>query len=142
MALNKPLIVPDTSVLLKWLIHEAAFGENALRLRSNYLCGKVSLMIPALTLWEVNNFLGRHFSPNDATSIFSTLLGYKIQKALPSVELSHLAFKIMKKCPKVSFYDASYHALAIDLKGTFLTADKNYFQKAKSFKHIKLLSSY
>jgi len=40
---------------------------------------------------------------------------------------------------QTSFYDTSYHFLAILLKATFLTCDKRYFQKAKQLKHITLL---
>jgi len=38
-----------------------------------------------------------------------------------------------------SFYDTSYHFLAKLLKGVFLTADKDYFKKARGFGCIKLL---
>lgn len=142
MALNKPLILPDTSTLLKWLVHESDLKNKSHRLREQHLNGEVDLLIPALTIWEINNFLGRNFDPDFAAAVFSTFQSYKIPKALLSLEETFLAFKIMKKCPKVSFYDTSYHALAISLNGTFLTADKKYFQKAKGFKHIKLLSKY
>lgn len=39
---------------------------------------------------------------------------------------------------KASFYDASYHFLANLLEGTFLTCDKEYFEKAKKLGKIKL----
>lgn len=38
-----------------------------------------------------------------------------------------------------SFYDTSYHFLAKLLKGIFLTADSQYFRKAKEFGNIELL---
>lgn len=40
---------------------------------------------------------------------------------------------------KTSFYDTSYHFLAQLLDGTFLTADEDYFKKAKNLGHIELV---
>ncbi|MDZ4217204.1 MAG: type II toxin-antitoxin system VapC family toxin, partial [Candidatus Gracilibacteria bacterium] len=51
------------------------------------------------------------------------------------------AFKIIKTYP-VSFYDASYHALALVTKGTFVTLDEKYYQKTKGLKHVIPLGEY
>lgn len=40
---------------------------------------------------------------------------------------------------KSTFYDTSYHILALFLKGVFLTSDEKYFNKAKELGSIKLL---
>jgi len=48
----------------------------------------------------------------------------------------------MKKYTKISFYDAAYHALALNTGGTFITADKKYYEKTKSEGNIMLLKNY
>ena len=48
--------------------------------------------------------------------------------------------RLVKKYPKVSFYDASYHALAKAYEGTFITADKKYYEATKKEGNIKLFS--
>ena len=56
------------------------------------------------------------------------LTGYRFEEEVPAAIYSK-AFKLMKKF-KVSFYDAAYHAVAINRSGTMLTADDMYFCKA------------
>ena len=39
-------------------------------------------------------------------------------------------------------YDSIYHALALELSATFVTADRRHFAKAKQFGHMELLSEW
>jgi len=41
-----------------------------------------------------------------------------------------------------SFYDASYHALAISNECQFITADKRHVAKTKNFGHVTLLQDW
>ncbi len=136
------LIIPDASTLIKWTALEDDDLENALRLREDFTNKKCRILIPALCMWEINNFLGRNLDTEGAMHFFSIFKQYNFRQAMPTFEISHLAFQLMKKAEKISFYDASYHSLAISSEGTFLTADKKYFEKTKKFGHIKLLSNY
>lgn len=43
---------------------------------------------------------------------------------------------------QVTFYDAAYHALAIEQDGFFVTADEKYIQKAGSAGHIVHLKDW
>ncbi len=52
------------------------------------------------------------------------------------------AYKLLKGVPKASFYDAIYHALALYLGATYITADKKYYDLMRHKGHIKLLSDY
>lgn len=49
-----------------------------------------------------------------------------------------LILEIVKDC-KVTFYGAAYHATAILANGTFVTADKEYFKRAKAKGHVLML---
>lgn len=42
---------------------------------------------------------------------------------------------------RVTFYDASYHASAIDQKGKFITSDKKYFERVKGKAYIQCSAS-
>lgn len=136
------LIVPDASVLIEWITMESSFKKQAFAFQKDFLTKKVDVLIPALCLWEINNFFGRRYEVKKAGGIFSNFLGYKFTQALLSLETSVLAFNIMKGSEKISFYDASYHALAIESGGTFLTADKKYYEKTKRIGSIMLLENY
>lgn len=135
-------IILDTSVLLKWLISEPEDREQANALRSLFLDGEVDIKILALTVWEINNQLGRIFEADGAARLFSHFQMYKLPQMLLKTSDCLTAFHIMKKCPGVSFYDASYHAVALQENAKFLTADKKYYDKAKKFGHIQLLKDY
>lgn len=139
---SKNLIVVDSSVIIKWLTDEKEDLENALLLKDRYLARKVSIRIPLLAHWEINNHLGRNYPPAEAAALYSHFLMIRLPQALLSIEETTRAFEIMKKVPGVSYYDAAFHALAICKKATFVTSDKKYYEKAKSFGNIKLLKDY
>jgi len=52
-----------------------------------------------------------------------------------------LIFELMKNL-SVSFYDASYHALAKKIGGVFITADNRYYDKAKVVGNIEPLGNF
>lgn len=137
MVENKPLIFIDASVILKWLVGEEN-SEAAFNYYHSFYQKEIRLAVPSLCYYEVLNALGvKHQSV--ALSSFNHLLNLKLEEYVIDLPLANSALEIMAKIPKIAFYDAVYHALAIMHKGTFLTADKSYYGKAKKLKHIKLL---
>ena len=52
------------------------------------------------------------------------------------------AFDLINTYKTISFYDASYHALALEEGGTFLTNDEKYYKKTKNAGGIMLLRDY
>lgn len=139
---NRPLIIPDSSVLIKWCVKEEEDREQVVKMQQDFVDDKFKILVPMLIDWEINNFLGRSFDPSTASSKYSNFKMLQLTSVTPTLELSHEAFKIMKKCPGVSFYNASYHALAIQHEAVFLTADKKYFDKAKKLGQVMLLKAY
>ena len=142
MAVKNGRYIPDASTLIKWVGLEMEDLEQAEAFREDYKNGLVKIVVPALMFWELGNYLGRHFDEETATSLFNHFQNYQIQQALVTLETATYTVKIMKRYPKTSFYDASYHALAVQLDGIFLTSDKKYYDKAKSLGHIQLLKDY
>lgn len=142
MGESKDLLIVDSSVIIKWLTDEKEDIEAALLIRERYQNKKLKILIPLLVHWEINNHLGRNYSPEEATVQYSHFLLIRLPQALLSIEETHTTFKIMKKFSGISFYDASFHAMALHKQGTFVTSDKKYYEKAKSLGNIKLLKDY
>lgn len=137
MVENKPLIFVDACVILKWLIGEED-SDAALDYYNSFYQKEIRLAVPTLCYYEVLNALGvKHKSI--ALPSFNHLLNLKLEEYIIDLSLVSAALEIMNKIPKIAFYDAIYHALAILHKGVFLTADKAYYEKAKKLKHIQLL---
>lgn len=136
----KKLYIVDASVIIKWFTIEN-LREAALKLKKDFIEEKIELGIPHLALYETMNFITRKY-PNDSTLIFSQLIMLKIDEF--SVTLGNIAktIEITQEFPKTTFYDTTYHALAIQNDGTLLTADEKYYNQAKSLKHIQLLKDY
>ncbi len=141
MAENNPLYIIDASVLLKLFIEETQNLKEAIAVQTDFLKNKIQLGMPSFCLYEILNTLCRQF-PDKAMISLSQILMLNISEYRLNLENSYRALTIMQKFPKVSFYDASYHAIAIENGGMFITADENYYKKTRSLKHIKLLKNY
>lgn len=133
--------VVDASVVLKWLLEETNHTEEALKLYYDFGDGKVDLIAPVHIFTEVANTIGRKI-PKAALACFSDLKQMRIREYMLSIELSSIAFKLMQKHPEISFYDAAYHALALQEGATFITADKRYYEHMKCEGNLMHLSEY
>lgn len=136
------LIFPDANVMIKWCVREEEDREQVEKMQEDFVDEKIQIVSSGLVEWELNNYLGRKFSENEAARKYSYFKLFQFTQIFLNLEISSLAFKIMKKCPGVTFYDASYHSMGLLMKGLFLTADKKYYERAKSFGNIKLLKDY
>lgn len=135
------ILVPDTSVLLKWVLEsgEENDRDSALELREAWLAGNCSIVLPSLWLFEIGNVLGIK-QPGLAAPLLQILLDYRIEEA-PPPQFFEKALVLMKT-HNVTFYDAAFHALAINRSGVMITADEAYFRKASRAGHIQLLSKW
>lgn len=134
--------IVDASVLIKWVGREAEDLNQAEALRVAYKNGQVELTVLTLTFWEIGSYLSGKFDAKTATSVFNHFQNYAFVQTVLSLEEVATAMSIVKKYPGVSFYDASYHALALNKAKVFLTADKRYYEKAGKLGHIQLLKDY
>lgn len=139
MAENK-FYIADASVILKWFLEEDD-SEVSLKILDDFRDNRIDIGILGHTIFEVMNVLimkvskeaGRYFS-------FLNMLG------LSYVELSEADVKVagdlIKKGLKLSFYDAAYHAVAMNQRGIFITADERYFEQTKKVGSSMLLKNY
>ena len=130
----------DASVILKWVLGEENEGDQsvALKILDTWATGLAELVAPSLWQYEVGNFLGRELR-HEATEKMNLLLDLGIQ----SVDLNN---SIIERCfawmeqHDVTFYDASYLAVAFEIQGTLITADEKFCRKMRNVGRICLLS--
>lgn len=132
------IIVIDASVILKFVLRDDEDRrEKALKILYGWLEGKYNIILPSLWLFEVGNILSKR-EPTHAGEILKRLLEYEYTEARITESLINIVLKLVRE-KGVTFYDAVYHAIAIQEKGRFVTADKDYFERAKDRGHIQLL---
>jgi predicted nucleic acid-binding protein len=136
-------VVPDASVILKWVLHaeDEPNAEDALRILDAFLGEQITLCLPSLWRYEVGNILGMR-RPALAREAMEALLAYQFEEEDLHAEycLDVLRFVTMTK--GVSFYDAAYHVLALRMNGVYVTADKRYVSQVSRKGHVVLLSDW
>jgi predicted nucleic acid-binding protein len=139
--MSPTVVVPDASVLLKWILRSDDEPDRgrALELKTAWLEDACDLVVPSLWIFEIGNVLGlKH--PATAASLLQAMIDLGIREEAPHGYIAAVV-KLMRDY-KVTFYDAAYHALAIHHRGTMLTADRAYVKKAARAGHVKLLNDW
>ena len=136
-----PVVVPDASVLLKWALDttDEEDRQRALQLRDDWLAGQCRLVVPSLWVYEVGNILGRR-EPRLAPRLLAVLVDYRFEE-MDAPALSKRALELVIRL-RVTFYDAAYHAAALLLDGTFVTADEAYVRRARRIGHVTRLREW
>jgi predicted nucleic acid-binding protein len=137
-----PLVVPDASVLLNWVLpsKEESDADQALLLRTAIVDGDVRVLLPALWLYEVGNTVARRF-PTHASGWLSALMKFGLKEAPPSHRWLVRVLELTKRY-EVSFHDAAYHALAIIHDGLFVTADTRYVTRVAETGNVVALGEW
>src|SRR5947209_20494785 len=137
-----PLVVPDVSVLLKWVLpsDDEPDADKALLLRTAIQEEAVDALLPALWLHEVGNTVARRF-PMHASSWLSALMKFGVEEASPSPVWLAKTLELTQRY-EVPFYDAAYHALAVIHKGMFVTADSRYVNRVREAGSIIALTEW
>jgi predicted nucleic acid-binding protein len=136
-----PLLVPDASVLLKWVLRsdDEDDRDRALALKAAWLAGSCQVVVPTLWAFEVGNVLGvKHAATAD--QLLSAMIDLRMPEESPAAYTTEI-FRLMGDYG-VTCYDAAYHALAIARDGTMLTADRRYARKAGRAGRVTLLDDW
>ena len=139
--MSVPVIVPDASVLLKWALEsdDEDDREQALALKDSWLSGACLVLVPTLWVFEVGNILGIKRSAS-ARQLLQAMVDLELEERAPQ-SYFEVIYRLMGR-HKVTFYDASYHGLAIHMGGTFLTADAAYAKKTSAAGHVLQLQDW
>ncbi len=137
-----PIVVPDASVILKWVLPPADEPEADLArmLRNAIVEEEIQALVPALWLYEVGNTLARRF-PDEAARLLAALMKLELEELAPSREWLE-AVLTLTRGHGVTFYDAAYHAIAIMHQGSFVTADDRYASQMAEIGSIVLLRDW
>jgi len=139
-------IVIDSCVFNKLFLQEPD-REQAIALINEVTKRKYQVLAPSLFLYEVLTTASTSNFPTEQA--FELICQY--QKAnLELIDLDQLCIlKAIEICETghqksgfPSFYDASYHALAIVNDCTFITADNRHVSKTLQLGHIVLLQNW
>ena len=134
------IVVPDASVLLKWVLPTSEEGrDTALQLREAATTGEITLMVPPLWLYEVANTLARRF-PDQAAQLLDALVVFGLIERRATDAWRQQALMLTRNYG-VTFYDAAYHALALVEHGDFVTADSGYVEKTRAAGSVSLLGA-
>ncbi|MBI2443351.1 MAG: type II toxin-antitoxin system VapC family toxin [Candidatus Levybacteria bacterium] len=132
--MNNTTLILDSSVIAKWFFPEND-SEKVLKIKESFTNNTVSVVIPVLLYYEINNLLKTaikmfRINENDAIKVYKAFL--KLNFVSYSSEL--LLEKTLETAVRfdISSYDASYVALAEYLQVTFLTADQRLLQRVSS----------
>lgn len=124
------IVVPDASVLLKWVVagDDEPYTGAALSLRDEAVSGTIELLVPQLWIYEVGNTLARRF-PDQADELLASLVDFGMTEWRLDPRWRAQAVSLAVAYG-VSFYDAAYHATALVGSGVFVTADERYVRRA------------
>lgn len=136
------ICVPDASVILKWVLpaEEEPYADAAEAIRDAFVAGDLDLLVPSLWLFEVGNTLARKYAMQ-AEALLETLASLQIPEAGMTGEWRGITLGLAVR-HQTTFYDASYHALAMTRNGVFVTADEKYLERVKPEPHARHLREW
>jgi len=139
-------VVLDSCVFSKLFLQEPD-RQEAVELITELSQRNIKVLVPSLFLYEVLSIATA--SPFPIEKAYALITQYQSAN-LDIVELDQQTIlKAIDICAHgheksgfPSFYDASYHALAINNECQFITADKRHVAKTKNFGHVTLLQNW
>lgn len=136
------IVIPDASILLKWVLPPdyEQYVEQALTMRDALVAGRVRLLVPGLWYYELGNTLSRKY-PDHADALLCSLVNMELESLEPTPDWQTTVIQLTVNF-HVTFYDAAYHALAINRDAMFVTTDEKYIQKAGAAGHILHLKDW
>jgi len=135
----------DASVAFKWLIPDAAEEDvpAAKSLLVDHMEGRVKIAVPALLYYEVANILlfGRSRpAAGEAAEALSDLFSIPLAVVAPMPDTADAALRLASD-HGLSFYDASYVALAASLDCPLITADQRLARRVRAGGRVRLLAA-
>ena len=135
-------IVVDTSVLIKWIkTKNEDLVKEARRLLTDIERRPLEVHVPALLLYEVGNIflLKTDFDVTGLNDALSKLEALPFTIAPPATPLLSRAARLGREF-RLTFYDASFLALAVELNCPFITADRRLFDRTRTLSRVRHLS--
>jgi len=140
----KPVVV-DTSVVFKWYRQpgDEDHVPQALVVLNDHLDGDLVVNAPDLLIYELGNLLSlkRQFVSETPLIILRKTLLLDLKIHAIDRHLAERALAVSERYG-ITFYDASFLALAGILHCPFITADRKLYHRASTFPKIALLEDF
>lgn len=136
----KTRVVVDTSVIVKWLSQDKeAHLDQADKLLQDALEGKIELLAPELSKYEVGNtlLLSKKLSTKQGHTVLAQLYTLPIDFITESDDLSKETYGIACNL-EITYYDASFLSLAKKYGASLVTENVKHQGKNSSVKVIVL----
>ena len=138
-------VVIDSCVFVKLFLDEEDYHQarNFIRRVSEH---NITILVPSVFTYEVYYISQKYGVDLDfIDKLISEHQDYNMKEVGLNNEITKKAKEIIQNTthPKSgfpSFYDASYHALAILNDCDFITADRRHYEKTKGLGNIKLIA--
>lgn len=133
----------DASVAFKWLIPDAAEDDvpAAKSLLADHMEGRAKIIIPPLLYYEVGNILlfGRSRPAiEQAADALTDLFSIPLEVVPPALMNADVTLRLAS-LRGVTYYDATYVALAEMLDCDLITADRRLAERARVTGRVRLL---
>ena len=130
-------VVPDASIILKRVLPQEnePHSKQARAIGQAFCDNVIDLFVPSLWVYEVGNVLVIKY-PEAAQALLAHLASLQMPIVQPSARLIELATEFVAR-HLVTFYDASYPALAVTTNALFVTADEKFLRKVLDEKHCQ-----
>ena len=132
--MDKPVVVADSNVLVKWYIPEK-YSEEAIIMRNDFIYDRIKVIAPIYALLEYANTLRKYairglIRKEDAYEALNLLIdtGVEYVDITPSYVYEALRYSIENN---VTVYDAYYIVLAKKNNAYMYTADEKLLSKVK-----------
>jgi predicted nucleic acid-binding protein len=140
------MIVVDASVFNKLFLDEPD-RVQAQALFRYAIEHELPLLAPDLLLYEILSVALHYEIPFAVVyRLLDAQRAAGMQLVEPSLAVLETAEAIARSCSQAkghpSLQDSIYHALAIEIDGTFVTADHRHAQRAEPFGHVCLLKDW
>lgn len=135
-----PKIVVDSSVIFKWLYRtDEKYLEQADKLLQDGYTNKIFLLAPELSKYEVGNVLlaAKKLDAGKAKEALEIFYALPVQFISETIELSKGTYVIGSKSG-ITYYDASFAALAKQEKAILITDNPKHQQKLLGVRVIPL----
>lgn len=136
-------VVVDTSVIIKWLNKDNELHtEKADTLLKDVKNGQTELIAPELAKYELGNVLlkGKRLTPHEAYLSLRTAYSLPITFISESEDLAKETYAIASS-NGITYYDASFMAVAKQYKATLVTENVKHQGKSKNI-NVKSLAAY
>ncbi|MBI1893789.1 MAG: type II toxin-antitoxin system VapC family toxin [Candidatus Rokubacteria bacterium] len=135
-------IVVDTSVFIKWFkTRDEDLLTEARTLLEEVQSRPLEVHVPALLLYEAGNILllKTRLGPAALNEAIDRLENLPFVVAPPATPLLKRAARLGRELG-LTFYDASFLSLAVEIDCPYVTADRRLFERIRSLPRVRLLS--